>query len=819
MPDPAPAHDVGGRAATRTLREIVGERLASSDLTVGPRSLIETVLANVDAPSVADTGMPVDVYLTSLSVEGFRGIGTKVSVPLRAGPGLTVITGRNGSGKSSLAESIELLLTGDNARWADKKSGDLRKGWKNLHHAGATQIEVELSARGTSMMTLSRQWSGNDLADGVSMVKRPGKDPVPLASLGWAQALLTYRPFLSYGELGGLIEDGPSRLHDAIANILGLEEFTAVKDALSARKSALKAQAKSSKDAWTLLADALKASPDLRAAAIVTVSAKRGWTAAQVEALLVDDNTGDDTVSGWCRSIEAIPPLAGTAVKGCVDAFSRAAEAVAAFRGSDAEAALATATLLEQAIALHRSSQVADCPVCGTEDVLDDAWLKRAEADVSRLQADAAAAREAARQLAAAERDLRQSLPAVPAVLGQRPDGLDESVASAAALLHGEWASSVTTFRSASAGELAERASAIKADLAAALDGLKVDASTVLKAADGDWTPLARRVRAWCDQAVVLGDADVALKDTTAAETWVDALIDEFREQRLAPIRSAVESVWNDLRCDSNITLSNFELDGRGNRRRVNLELSVDDTPAPSLGVLSQGEMHALALSLFLPRAALDESPFRFLVIDDPVQAMDPSKVDGLARQLAKVAATRQVIVLTHDDRLPEAVRRLGIDARVSEVLRGAKSSVRVEKRIDPTERCLMAARDLSKDMKLPVDIARQVIASQCRQALEAECVDLIQTRMIRAGTRMVAIDAALEKAKTLNDLLSLLVLNDVSRAGEAGMLLESEMRGARELIRVLQSGTHGSVTSLDTAALVADTRKLVKALQRKEAT
>ena len=47
--------------------------------------------------------------------------------------------------------------------------------------------------------------------------------------------------------------------------------------------------------------------------------------------------------------------------------------------------------------------------------------------------------------------------------------------------------------------------------------------------------------------------------------------------------------------------------------------MTVDATPAPTLGVLSQGEMHALALSMFLPRAALDESPFRFLVIDSPV--------------------------------------------------------------------------------------------------------------------------------------------------------------------------------------------------------
>lgn len=84
-----------------------------------------------------------------------------------------------------------------------------------------------------------------------------------------------------------------------------------------------------------------------------------------------------------------------------------------------------------------------------------------------------------------------------------------------------------------------------------------------------------------------------------------------------------------------------------------------------ALGVMSQGELHARALSLFLPRATLPASTFRFLVIDDPVQSMDQARVDGLAKVLDHVARDRQVIVLTHDDRLPESVRRLIIEARV----------------------------------------------------------------------------------------------------------------------------------------------------------
>jgi predicted ATPase len=94
--------------------------------------------------------------------------------------------------------------------------------------------------------------------------------------------------------------------------------------------------------------------------------------------------------------------------------------------------------------------------------------------------------------------------------------------------------------------------------------------------------------------------------------------------------------------------------------------------------VMSQGELLALSVSVFLPRVALDESPFRFAVIDDPVQAMDASTVEGLARVLARAAATRQIVVFTHDDRLPDAIARLDIDATLVPIDRRPRSGVAV---------------------------------------------------------------------------------------------------------------------------------------------
>ena len=78
-------------------------------------------------------------YITSIVVEGFRGIGPRRTLEINPGPGLTLVIGRNGSGKSSFAEAAEILLTGTNSRWAHR-SKIWQEGWRNLHHPERTTV-------------------------------------------------------------------------------------------------------------------------------------------------------------------------------------------------------------------------------------------------------------------------------------------------------------------------------------------------------------------------------------------------------------------------------------------------------------------------------------------------------------------------------------------------------------------------------------------------------------------------------------------------------------------------------------------------------
>ena len=80
---------------------------------------------------------PVGAYMRSLTVSGFRGIGPPAILEVAPGPGLTLVVGRNGSGKSSFAEAIEVLLTGTLMRWLPPAPAVVRDGWRNKHASAA----------------------------------------------------------------------------------------------------------------------------------------------------------------------------------------------------------------------------------------------------------------------------------------------------------------------------------------------------------------------------------------------------------------------------------------------------------------------------------------------------------------------------------------------------------------------------------------------------------------------------------------------------------------------------------------------------------
>src|SRR5690606_5087342 len=185
-------------------------------------------------------------------------------------------------------------------------------------------------------------------------------------------------------------------------------------------------------------------------------------------------------------------------------------------------------------------------------------------------------------------------------------------------------------------------------------------------------------------------------------------------------------------------------------------------------------------------------SPFRFIAIDDPVQSMDPSRVDGLARVLADAAKARQVLVFTHDDRLPEAVRRLGLPATVLGVTRRDRSVVEVHESADPVLGYLDDARAVAKSGELPPDVVTRVVPGFCRAAIEAACMETVRRRRLRRGEPHESIEQLLAESARTHPLMALALFDDGQRAAEVFAALNKRCGPwAADVFRACKEGAH----------------------------
>ena len=389
---------------------------------------------------------------------------------------------------------------------------------------------------------------------------------------------------------------------------------------------------------------------------------------------------------------------------------------------------------------------------------------------------------------------------APPTVARSADAGVDPSAALAA------WT------RWSEAEQRDERRTAID-ELIAACTDLKTAAEAERARREDAWRPLAQRLREWLPEARSVAAAADRVKLLRAAEAWVKDEAAALQNERFAPIADKAMHNWERLRQDSSVSLERISLRRSGNIRSADFDVRVDGSDTAALSVMSQGELHALAVSVFLPRAALEESPFRFMVIDDPVQSMDPLKVDGLARVLAEAAGDRQVIVFTHDERLYEAVRRLAIPAEVFQVVRRSGSVVTVEQLLDPIRRNIAEARAVARTTDLPAEVIRRVVGGFCRQALEAACTMAVRRRRLDAGVPHLEVEEALERVHKLKPMIALALFDDEKRAGDVLASVNRRWgKQAGDAIVESDRGAHEPIQG-DAEDLIENTRLLARKL------
>jgi predicted ATPase len=809
---------------TEPLAELIFDRLAADDVPDGTAEVVLAALSGeadlaaalagertaLGLPAQAGDGAPGPIWLSSITVAGFRGVGPERTLQIEPGPGLTLVVGRNGSGKSSFAEAVELALTGDSARWADRNSV-WRTGWRNLHSPDPCWIVTQLRVDGVAKpVTVTRSWPlGAALAEAEVTVTSDAGRHADLAELGLARPLELYRPFLTAAELGRLTAGTQSQLFDAISAILGMEAITDADQRLMAAARPVDAAIKEVRARRTALAEGLTGVADDRAQrAAALLKGRSTVDLAALTAILDEPEEGaaDGPVRLCRRLVELTVPPSEEVTRLAEQLREAAAEALR-HDGGRSRAALRTAELLRLAIEHHGDAGDGPCPVCA-DGALDGDWRTAAAASLAQLRDRSLAAQSAAARLTALLRQahhLIEDLAVPEGDAGEVPlDALREAVA-ALRRVPGEPA------------ELAAHLAARYPAVVAAVDAARAYAEGFLRQRDTGWRRAAAELRGWVDAAAGLPEREATLARLKAARAWLKATAVQLRNERVAPFAEHSQRIWAQLRQESNVELGAMTLEGANTRRRVVFPVSVDGADnGTALGVMSQGEMHALGLATFLPRGCAPESPFRFIVVDDPVQSMDPAKVDGLARVLAALAEQRQVVVFTHDTRLPDAIGRLDLGrARIVEVTRAERSVVTLRPGFDPVSRYLADAYALARNEEITAEVRAPVVAELCRSVLEAACHQVVWRLRVARGVRHDDIEAAIVAAsRRLTTTVALALFDDADRGGDVlGHLGRRHGPRAVAAYKACKEGVHGAYLS-DLPGLVADARLLAEALR-----
>ncbi|MGW5580226.1 AAA family ATPase [Micromonospora chokoriensis] len=808
---------------TTPLIELIFDRLANDDVPTETAELVLGALTSDDDLTAALAGTPTRlnsrdpaadspserIWLESVTVAGFRGVGPERTLQVDPGPGLTVVVGRNGSGKSSFAEAVELALTGDSARWADKTSV-WRTGWRNLHHPDPCWVDVELRVDGVATPTrVHRAWPvGAELADAEVTVTSARGRHTGLSELGLARPLELYRPFLTAAELGKLAAGTQSQLFDALFAILGLDALTDADQRLLRAARPHDTTIKEVRAQRAALANALTNIADDRARRTAALLRGRGAVDSGAVTAILDepDEATTDREVLLCRELADLAPPPLDEVTRLAAQLREAANEALRYDGGRSRAALRSAELLRLALEHHEDEGDGSCPVCAT-GTLDGGWRAAAAQSLTELRQRSVAAQTATTRLTALLRQVHHLIEDLAVPEGPGPE-------TSAGALH----NAVAALRRVPGkpADLADHLAARYPAVVTAADAARAYAEGFLRQRDTGWRAAAADVREWVVAADGLAAREAALARLKAARAWLKGVGAEIRNERVAPFAGHSQRIWAQLRQESNVELGAMTLEGVNTRRRVVFPVSVDGADnGTALGVMSQGEMQALGLATFLPRSCAPESPFRFIVVDDPVQSMDPSKVDGLARVLAELAEDRQVVVFTHDTRLPDAVTRLGLgDARIVEVTRAEQSVVTLRPGSDPVTRYLDDAHALARSDEIPAEVRGPVVAELCRSAIEAACHRAVWRTRVARGVPHADIEAAIEDAsRRVTTTVALAAFDDAEKGGDVlGWLGRRHGRRAVNAYQACREGVHGAYLT-DLPGLVTDARLLAGAL------
>src|SRR6185295_6022948 len=232
------------------------------------------------------------------------------------------------------------------------------------------------------------------------------------------------RPFLSYNELGSMLDEGPSKLYDALSAILGLD---ALVDAQGVVQRGRTSREKALKDARAMRDRILEALPhieDERAQSVAIALGAKYWGLDRVEQVLAGSAAavGEEGVLRQLRDLAALPAPSAESVGKAVSDRRKAAAQVKSAAKTVAARSRDLAEVLDHALRFHERHGDGECPVCGRKGALTPAWHAEKAKEAREL-------RDAAREVEAAQRQATDARAQAQRLPGPRADVIDTAPA------------------------------------------------------------------------------------------------------------------------------------------------------------------------------------------------------------------------------------------------------------------------------------------------------------------------------------------------------------------------------------------------------
>jgi DNA repair exonuclease SbcCD ATPase subunit len=632
-----------------------------------------------------------------ITVQAFRGYPGRADVVL--GGDVVLLSGENGTGKTSLTEAFEWVLFGTIVRKARSKTpGEYRGwGWVRSVHANRglpTFAEVELVTGKGRRHIIRRELSGNSYELTID-----GQAAEDITRLG-LRIEDAFRPFLGQCEIQALIDSEQQDRWEQLSAILGFGSFGQARQRLQRMRTDANHDVRvertreiAQRTVQPLTAegeDSLAQNPVAlreRAARYLELPDDALWadikatSDRQLEALYSRDRppsglsqllTGRDQL----RSAVTTLNVASDELLGQVEAHRR-------WHVENTRSVFA-----EQGLLLVDDDHPDLCPFCA-ETTLSAARIDELR-DVSEESPTKPADHRGEFQQAIA--DLTQNGPVNPTILAGLVTSLNDDAPErdvldqvrreyhrvvelqgrlggfAEGFLAATESASRPSGNAAQLGRLAEELRATARELSDVYAATRVSAENVISSLTRRFTALneddQRRVSALQAAKVLAENAravEAAWRVRALQESLADLVggLEAAEKQRMGDALETLSTdtgrYYEELSPGHHIKITGVRVRD-SKRRQASLEATSHGKRVNPVTMFSEAEGNCLGLSLYFSQR-VDRNPgWSMIMLDDPVQSMDEGHEEGLINLLTRISRDRQVIVMTHARRFAKQV-------------------------------------------------------------------------------------------------------------------------------------------------------------------